>query len=485
MSLLHGSRTRLASMSLHVASQTGAFTDLDMHLFVERGIRGGISMISHRFSSANNKYLDSYDENKPSKYILYLDANNLYGWAMSQPLPTHGFEWITQPIDFMEIPDESDIGYILEVDMDYPQNLHNLHNDYPLAPETLNVTNDMLSPYCKEIAQEHNLNTNSCTKLVPNLMSKKGYIVHYRNLKQYVSLGLKVTKIHKVLKFHQRPWLKKYIDFNTEKRKNAKSSFEKNLFKLLNNAVFGKTMENLRKRTVIDLVQDQKKSKKLVASPAFHNFRIITTDLVSIERKKVSLLLNRPIYIGFSILDISKILMYNFHYKYIKSKYDTNAKLLFTDTDSLCYEIVTQDVYEDMQKDLHFFDTSDYPQTHPLYCEINKKVLGKMKDELSSSLALEFVGLKPKMYSLKSAEMEKKTAKGVSKIIIQQQIRHRDYKETLLYRRRGLAKAKKIASHNHIVQTVAYQKSTLSPFDSKRYILQDGINTLAYGHFKI
>ncbi|GFX81371.1 uncharacterized protein TNCV_142211 [Trichonephila clavipes] len=189
-------------------------------------------------------------------------------------------------------------------------------------------------------------------------------------------------------------------------------------------------MENLRKRTVIDLVQDQKKSKKLVASPAFHNFRIITTDLVSIERKKVSLLLNRPIYIGFSILDISKILMYNFHYKYIKSKYDTNAKLLFTDTDSLCYEIVTQDVYEDMQKDLHFFDTSDYPQTHPLYCEINKKVLGKMKDELSSSLALEFVGLKPKMYSLKSAEMEKKTAKGVSKIIIQQQIRHTDYKET-------------------------------------------------------
>ncbi|GFT12396.1 uncharacterized protein TNCV_2709711 [Trichonephila clavipes] len=205
------------------------FTDLDMHLFVERGIRGGISMISHRFSSANNKYLDSYDENKPSKYILYLDANNLYGWAMSQPLPTHGFEWITQPIDFMEIPDESDIGYILEVDMDYPQNLHNLHNDYPLAPETLNVTNDMLSPYCKEIAQEHNLNTNSCTKLVPNLMSKKGYIVHYRNLKQYVSLGLKATKIHKVLKFHQRPWLKKYIDFNTEKEKTRKAHLKKSL----------------------------------------------------------------------------------------------------------------------------------------------------------------------------------------------------------------------------------------------------------------
>ncbi|GFQ80149.1 uncharacterized protein TNCT_155021 [Trichonephila clavata] len=138
-----------------------------------------------------------------------------------------------------------------------------------------------------------------------------------------------------------------------------------------------------------------------------------------------------------------------------------------------------------MEKDLHFFDTSDYPKTHPLYNEINKKVLGKMKDELSSSLAIEFVGLKPKMYSLKSAEMEKKTTKGVSKIIIQHQIRHFDYKETLLCRRRGLAKAKKIASHNHIMHTVSYQKSTLSPFDSKRYILQDGISTLAYGHFKI
>ncbi|GFT43648.1 uncharacterized protein NPIL_360211 [Nephila pilipes] len=262
------------------------FTDLDMHLFIERGIRGGISMISHRFSSANNKYLESYDEVKPSKYILYLDANNLYGWAMSQFLPTHGFEWIKEPVNFMEISDESDIGFILEVDLDYPENLHDLHNDYPLAPETLNVTNDMLSPYCKEIAEKNNLNINSCTKLVPNLMSKKRYIVHYRNLKQYVSLGLKVAKIHKILKFHQRPWLKKYIDFNTEKRKKAQSLFEKDLFKLLNNAVFGKTMENLRKRTVIDLVQDQKKAKKLVASPAFHNFRIITTDLVSIERKK-------------------------------------------------------------------------------------------------------------------------------------------------------------------------------------------------------
>ncbi|GFU14649.1 c2H2-type domain-containing protein [Nephila pilipes] len=148
------------------------FTDLDMHLFIERGIRGGISMISHRFNSANNKYLESYDEVKPSKYILYLDANNLYGWAMSQFLPTHGFEWIKEPVNFMEISDESDIGFILEVDLDYPENLHDLHNDYPLAPETLNVTNDMLSPYCKEIAEKYNLNINSCTKLVPNLMSK-------------------------------------------------------------------------------------------------------------------------------------------------------------------------------------------------------------------------------------------------------------------------------------------------------------------------
>ncbi|KMQ83424.1 hypothetical protein RF55_20086 [Lasius niger] len=320
-------------------------TDPDMYLFVEKGIRGGISVISQRYSQANNMYMESYDRKKESTYIMYLDANNLYGWAMSQALPTHDFKWYKGSIDFMNVEDNAEEGYILEVDLSYPQNLHKSHNEYPLAPEQLDITSEMLSPYVQELAEDLNLKIGKSTKLCPNLLPKTKYIVHYRNLKQYVSLGLQVEKIHRVLRFQQRPWLSSYIQFNTEQRKLAKTSFEKDLFKLLNNSVFGKTMENMRNRTNIDLVHNEKRAKKLVAAPTFHSFKVINEDLVSVERKKSTLVLNRPIYVGFAILDISKTLMYDFHYNHIKNKYGSNARLLFTDTDSLCYEIATKDIY--------------------------------------------------------------------------------------------------------------------------------------------
>lgn len=316
-------------------------------------------------------------------------------------------------------------------------------------------------------------------------MGKTKYVVHYRNLKQYVSLGLRVTHIHRVLTFKQSPWLSGYIAFNTEQRKLAKSSFEKDLFKLLNNSVFGKTMENLRHRTTLDLVHNEKRAMKLVAAPTFHAFIQITDDLASVERKKTTLLLNRPIYVGFSILDLSKTLMYDFHYRHMKVTYGDNATLLFTDTDSLCYEIQTGDVYQDMAANISLYDTSDYPSNHPLHSMGNKKVIGKMKDELSGSIIHEFVGLKPKMYSIKSGDIEKKTAKGVARGIIKRQIRHSDYLYCLLKQKRGLASARNITSYNHQLHTVHYSKATLCPFDTKRYVQQDGVSTLAYGHYKI
>ncbi|XP_035224366.1 uncharacterized protein LOC118197007 [Stegodyphus dumicola] len=369
--------------------QLELLTDPDMYLFIEKGIRGGIAMISHRFSQANNKYMENYDPTKPSSYIMYLDANNLYGWAMSQALPTHDFKWHDGPLNFMEMADDAEEGCILEVDLEYPRELHDDHSDYPLAPEQVVVTPDMWSPYTRDLATKFQIPPSSSTKLVPNLRPKHRYVIHYRNLKQYVSLGLHVTKIHRVLTFKQSPWLATYIEFNTRQRKLAKSSFEKDLFKLLNNSVFGKTMENLRKRTCIDLVHREKRAKKLVAAPTFHSFKIITDDLAAIERRKTSLVLNRPIYVGFSILDLSKTLMYQFHYGYIKKTYASKARLLFTDTDSLCYEIETDDIFQDMGNNLNLFDTSDYPENHPLYSLTNKKTIGKMKDELSGQIAQE------------------------------------------------------------------------------------------------
>ncbi|GBN91024.1 hypothetical protein AVEN_195498-1, partial [Araneus ventricosus] len=453
-------------------------TDIDMHLFVEKGIRGGVAMISHRFASANNPHLPSYDPTSSNSFIMYWDANNLYGWAMSQRLPTHEFSWSQEPVDYLNIPDDSDEGYILEVDLEYPPELHHQHNCYPLAPEKTTVNHSEYSNYAKEILTRLNLpKCKPSVKLIPNLRNKEKYVIYYRNLKFYVKLGLKVTKVHRILKFQQSEWLKNYINFNTEQRQKATTNFEKDLFKLLNNAVFGKTMENLRNRVNIDLVTEEKRGKKLVASPTFESFQIITEDLVSVQRHKTSLFLNRPIYVGFSILDISKILMYDFHYNFIKKTYDNRAKLLFTDTDSLCYHIHTEDVYKDISEHAELFDTANYPPNHLLFNLPNNKVLGKMKDELSGDIASEFVGLKAKMYSLKTLHFEKQTAKGVPKSVLKSRVSHNDYKNCLLNVQGTRESFKTITSSHHVLKTVQQNKISLCPFDDKRYILDDSIST--------
>ena len=226
-------------------------TDVDMFQFIEKGMRGGISYIANRYGKANTKYMKEYDEKAPSKYIMYLDANNLYGWAMSQYLPTGGFKWLTEKrinnLNLAKYQEDSNKGLILEVDLEYTEGLHYLHNDYPLAAEKVKVTDDMLSGYSNKIAEKYKISTGLVHKLIPTLSNKEKYVLHYRNLQLYTDLGLKLTKVHRVLKFNQSAWLKQYIDFNTQKRTNAKNAFEKDFFKLMNNSVFGKTMENIRK----------------------------------------------------------------------------------------------------------------------------------------------------------------------------------------------------------------------------------------------
>jgi len=239
----------------------------DMHLIVERGIRGGISVVSHRYAEANNKYVENYDPKKPTKFITYLDANALYSWAMSQYLPTGDFQWIDPSFsenDILRMTNEQTTGYIFVADLEYPVELHDLHNDYPLAPEKLTVSFDELSDHSKEILNILKSKHVPIEKLIPNLHDKTNYVVHYRNLKLYLELGLKIKKIHQVISFTQSPWLKKYIDFNTRKRKEATEDFEKDLFKMMNNAVFGKTLENVRKRVVYDLVNNKKRYEKMV-----------------------------------------------------------------------------------------------------------------------------------------------------------------------------------------------------------------------------
>ena len=250
---------------------------------------------------------------------MYLDANNLYGWAMSQPLPTGNFKWIDpETVNLESYNENSEKGIILEVNLKYPKELHQHHNEYPLAPEKKIITDDMLSNYARKLKKENSVSSGKVSKLVTTLSDKEKYVTHYRNLKQCLEHGMKITKIHRVLEFSQSPWLKEYIDFNTEKRKNAKNSFEKDFFKLMNNSVFGKTMENLRKRVNIELVTDEKRLNKLSSKPTYVSSKIFNEDLVAIHTKKEKLLLDKPSYVGMCILDLSKIHMYDFHYNYIK-----------------------------------------------------------------------------------------------------------------------------------------------------------------------
>ena len=459
---------KITDINLELLSET------NMLLMFEKGIRGGISIISNRYGKANNKYMrKGFNKNKASKYLTYLDANNLYGCAMSLKLPTHGFKLLTGG-EMEKIYENrhnlNKMPCILEVDLEYPNNLHDLHNDYPLCPEKVK---------CK----------NGVEKLIPNLRNKKKYVLHYKNLIQCLDMGLKITRIHRGIKFVESEWMKPYIEKNTNLRAKAKNNFEKDFFKLMNNSVFGKTMENIRNRVDVKLVNTKEKLIKLVAKPNFRSRKIFSENLVSVHMKKTSLTMNKPVYLGMCILDLSKTIMYDFHYNYIKPKYGEKAKLLFTDTDSLMYEIETEDFYKDISGDVKDrFDTSDYPENHPsgIPTGINKKMLGMMKDEAGGKIIREFVGLRAKLYSfIMDDGGETKKCKGVKKQVVESSIRHEHYKTCLTTGKEQLRKQNILRSYNHEVYTEEVNKIALSALDDKRYILSDGMHTLAWGHYKI
>ena len=447
--------------------------DYDMLMMFERGIRGGITHISKRYAEANNKYMKNYNPEKKSRFIQYLDANNLYGWAMSQNLPTHGFKWMKDLTleNVNEILDKINCsmsntgkkGYIFEVDLEYPQHLWDKHNDYPLAPEIMKV--------------------NGVEKLICHFKTRKNYVIHYRTLRQCLELGMKINAVHRGISFYQSPWMEPYIRKNTELRKTATNSFEKDFFKLMNNSVFGKTIENIRKRQNIHLVDDRKKALKLSSRPNFDRCTIFDRNLIAIHMKKTEVYFNKPVYVGQAILDLSKTLMFDFHYNYIKNKYGKKAELLFTDTDSLMYDIKTKDFYKDISPDiLTKFDTSDYNPNHKsgIPTGINKKVIGMFKDEVAGKQITHFVGLRPKLYSFKiEDEKELKKCKGIKKNVIKKKLDFDDYVKCLFTGEKEMRSMKIIRSEKHDIYSKEVNKVALSNQDDKRQVLDDKIHTLA------
>lgn len=465
------------AMLKHTGVTFELFTDIDMVMFIERGVRGGLSQCSNRYARANNKYVpETHDSLQPSSYLMYYDVNNLYGWAMSQPLPYADFRWLNDfemsMFDVNEVSWDSSVGYILEVDLAYPLDIHDAHADLPFCP-----VHD-IPPGGRE------------EKLLASLNDKKYYVIHYRALQQCLRHGVQLTCIHRVLRFAQSPWLRTYITLNTDFRAKASNDFEKNMYKLMNNAVFGKTMENVRNRVNVKLVtkwEGRWGAEALIAKPNFHSRSVFSENLIAIELRKLDIFIDKPIYVGMSILDISKTCVYEFHYDYMLPLYNDKCKLMYTDTDSLIYYIECEDVYDNMKYDITRFDTSDYsPDNVYDMPRLNKKIPGLMKDENNGVIMMEFVGLRSKMYAYRVVgKNEMKKSKGVKRSVINRSITFDDYMHCLRNDAEITRRQACIRSKLHEVYSVSERKIALSSYDNKRRIVQGCTDTLPWGHYGV
>ena len=315
--------------------------------------------------------------------------------------------------------------------------------------------------------------------------TKKKYVVYISALKQALNHRLKLTKIHRVIEFRQEAWLKPYIYMNAKLRMQAKNDFEKDFFKLMNNSVFGKTMENVRNHWDIKLVTTNEQRNKLVSEPNYHSSKHFSENLMAIEMKKTKVLMNKPVYLGQAILDFSKTLMYEFWYDYIKPKYQEKAHLCYIDTDSFIAYTETEDFYKDIASDVNnWFDTLAYDKNdnRPLPIGINKKVIWKFKDELNGKITKKFYATTAKTYAfLLDGDTEKKKAKGTKKCVIKRILKFNDYKDLFFKKKTILLSQQRFKSDHRTIYTEEINKIALSSNDDKRIETFDGITTYPYG----
>ena len=308
----------------------------DKHLFIERAMRGGICDAIKRYSKANNEFCPDYDPTKEKVYTNCIDMNNLYGYVMREPLPYGGLEFLEVTDETIKevltTPDDSEYGYFLDVDTECrKRNNHKKQRDSPMAPEKTKITEDVLPPEQIEIKNMYDIKVFEI-----NTLPKENHVVHYRNLKYYLSNGWKLTEVHKILKFKQEPWMKEYIDFNTQERIQATNEADKNFYKLMINSAYGKTMENMRKRMKIRIVINGKDFVKYTSRPTYIGYRKIGKDFYAIHEKKEAKELNKPTYVGATVFDLSKLSMYKF-WNDIRKKICKYPKLLYMDHDSFIF----------------------------------------------------------------------------------------------------------------------------------------------------
>ena len=464
--------------------------DIEMYTFFERGIRGGMTFINkHHIRNENI----TYQGKECSQHLAYIDQNNLYGNALRKPLPHSEFCWVEDVNEFtrdfiLGLDEEGEWGYTLEVDLGYPEHLHHSTADFPLAPESGEITQDMLSEFMNSFYETLNPKSHfkSSRKLLLTQYNKDHYIVHFTVLKFYLLMGLTLDKVHRIIKYKQKAWLKEYIDFNSQQRSLSSNDFDKAFYKLKNNALFGKTMEDVRKRINYKLVTDEAKFMKLSSSPFFHDRDIITEEIVGVHMLKPKVTLNKPIFVGQAVLDYSKLEMYNLYYKVLSQcPLIKKLQLVGGDTDSFFLNIVTDtnimlsDVYNSLAQHM---DTSNYPSSHPMYSTVNKAKLGCFKDETAGQTLEEMILLRPKMYSMKYKHTDTaiKRAKGISYHLVRS-MKHDIYKAAFKEKKTTRVQMTILRSKQHTIQTTTFNKRALSAWEDKRLWLNEN-ESLPHGH---
>lgn len=462
------------AMLKHTQQTLQLLTDPDMLLFFERGIRGGLVQLNRRHARANHPGLgEDYQPEREHSYLVLYDKNNLYGHSMMQPLPVGEFRWLTDTertvFDIHAAAAAATTqGYVLEVDLAYPPHIHDALADLPFCPVT------MCPPGSKQM------------KLLTTLLPKTRYVIHIRNLVQAMQYGVVLERVHRILTFAQRPWLAEYMALNTRLRQAASSRFERDLYKLMNVSIYGKSLENVRQYRRFVLTKGwtgRTGARKWIAHPAFVNSTPIGMHLMILELQKTTVTMNKPVYLGFTILEHSKETMYRFHYGFARQHFNTLA-LCYTDTDSFLY-CTSSNVYDVMREQSDYFDTSNFPadNVHGIRPG-NKLTPGVMKDETCLDYIVEYVGLRPKMYTFRTvSQRDKNKAKGVQRCVVRAYTLE-DYKRFITDETAPPRSAVQhtLRSRGHVVYSEAQHKRTLCCVDDKRHWC-DPLTSLPYGHY--
>lgn len=485
-----------------------------MYEMLSSNLRGGMSFASQRYAESA-VFQDMHgvprelDDHGRHSIILDVDANNLYGCSQTFPLPFADFEFLTSEesfgIDWATIDLNGEIGYFVEVNLYYPEYIWEKTKSFPLCPQNIEISYDMLSPYQKEVLQEIYTKKNyKSKKLTATFLRREKVVLHAKNLQLFIKLGMILEKVFRVIKFRQAPFMKSWVDFCTEKRSKARNEFEKTFFKLLINCIFGKCIETVDNRKKIKICTDAFSFAKAVRSPTYERHVIVNESISIVVLANTKAKVIRPYYIGFSILELSKHVMYEFFYGVLRPFFgDQGIQLLYSDTDSLAIEVKTYDIIADLQKLEGDMDFSNLDKNHILFSNKNKAQLFKFKEEFALQPIARLCALKSKCYSFEIAcshtcginnkgvclkcNNKKYSPFNVNKLKGIQKKTARDihFKKYLKCLEKNHARRDmvfQITSKAQTISTNLVNKISLSSFDDKRYIFNCGVHSEPYSY---